>query len=140
MSSSLDLDPDLPLFAKADPARPPLAPDGRRAAIPSHLAAVTAEIVVVGDERVDLRAALAELARAGCRSCCAKAGPTLLGELIAADLLDEYCLTLAPMVGGDPLPVVNTRGLAALKHFRARPCRRGGSHPVPPLPTREETP
>ena len=45
-------------------------------------------------------------------------GPTLLGGLIALDLLDEYCLTLAPVIGGDPLPAVNTAGLTALRHFR----------------------
>jgi riboflavin biosynthesis pyrimidine reductase len=32
-------------------------------------------------------------------------GPTLLGELISLDLLDELCLTLSPVLGGDPLPV-----------------------------------
>ena len=32
-------------------------------------------------------------------------GPTWLGELVAADRLDELCLSIAPVMGGDPLPV-----------------------------------
>ena len=117
MSASLELDPDLPLFAKADANRPPLVLTSARSD-PSHLAGMKAEIVVVGDERVDLRLALAELARRGLRIVLCEGGPTLLGGLIASDLLDEYCLTLAPMIGGDPLPAVNTPGLATLKRFR----------------------
>ncbi len=32
-------------------------------------------------------------------------GPHLLGQLVAADRVDELCLSIAPMMGGDPLPV-----------------------------------
>ena len=38
-------------------------------------------------------------------------GPAVLGELIDLDLLDELRLTLAPFVGGDPLPIAT--GVAA---------------------------
>jgi riboflavin biosynthesis pyrimidine reductase len=38
-------------------------------------------------------------------------GPTWLGELVAADRLDELCLSISPLMGGDPLPVaVNPPG------------------------------
>ena len=74
--------------------------------------------MVVGDERVDLAAAVAELAQRSLTVVLCEGGPTLLGGLIALDLLDEYCLTLTPVIGGDPLPAVNTAGLAELRHFR----------------------
>ncbi len=32
-------------------------------------------------------------------------GPTWLGELVAGGHLDELCLTIAPLMGGDALPV-----------------------------------
>ena len=32
-------------------------------------------------------------------------GPTLLGELVMSGHVDELCLTVSPMMGGDPLPV-----------------------------------
>ena len=41
----------------------------------------------------------------------------LLGELVAAGRLDELCLTLAPVVGGDPLPIVTTVAGMALRRF-----------------------
>ena len=112
VSASLDLDVDLPLFA----AGPPLILTCSRSD-PARLAGI-AEIVVVGDERVDLAAAVAELAQRSLTVVLCEGGPTLLGGLIALDLLDEYCLTLTPVIGGDPLPAVNTAGLAELRHFR----------------------
>jgi riboflavin biosynthesis pyrimidine reductase len=72
------------------------APRTRRDAL-----AEVADVVVAGDERVDLAAALAELAARGLRSVLCEGGPGLFGALIAADLVDEFCLTLSPkLVGG----------------------------------------
>jgi riboflavin biosynthesis pyrimidine reductase len=61
-----------------------------------------AEVVVAGDERVDLAAVLAELDRRGLRRVCCEGGPALFGGLVEAGLLDELCLSLAPLlaVGG----------------------------------------
>ena len=60
---------------------------------------------MAGEARVDLGEALAALHRRGARMVLTEGGPSLLGELIALDLLDELCLTIAPLAGGDPLPV-----------------------------------
>jgi riboflavin biosynthesis pyrimidine reductase len=117
VSASLDLEPDLPLFAHADPMRPPLVLTTARSDV-SQLAGVPAEIVIVGKDRVDLATALSELARRSVRVVLCEGGPTLLGGLVAGDLLDEYCLTIAPIIGGDPLPAVNTTILDRLTHFR----------------------
>ena len=71
---------------------------------PEQLAAVSevADLVVAGDEHVDLGAALAALRQRGVATVLCEGGPTLNGELVAHDLLDELCLTLSPaVVGGD---------------------------------------
>jgi riboflavin biosynthesis pyrimidine reductase len=47
-------------------------------------------------------------------------GPTLLGELVAAGRLDELCLTIAPLMGGDPLPVSVSPPDPPLRHFALR--------------------
>src|SRR4029453_1537440 len=44
---------------------------------------------------VDLRAHLADLRAAGLEQILCEGGPTLLGTLTAADLVDELCLTLS---------------------------------------------
>jgi riboflavin biosynthesis pyrimidine reductase len=77
------------------------------AAPPDHLAAArnAAEVIIAGDERVGVGTALIALAGRGYGVVLCEGGPTLLGELAAADLLDELCLTLSPIVGGDPLPI-----------------------------------
>lgn len=64
-----------------------------------------ADVIVAGTESVDPTRALAELRAHGVEVVLCEGGPSLLGELLAAGLVDELCLTLAPVVGGDPLPV-----------------------------------
>ena len=64
-----------------------------------------ADVIVAGTESVDPTRALEELRAHGVEVVLCEGGPSLLGELLAAGLVDELCLTLAPVVGGDPLPV-----------------------------------
>ena len=68
-------------------------------------ARAAADVLLAGQGRVDPGLALAMLADRGCRVVLCEGGPTWLGELVAAGLLDELCLTVSPMMGGDPLPV-----------------------------------
>ena len=59
-------------------------------------------VIVEGDDSVDLPAALDALADRGLRRILCEGGPHLMGDLTAAGRLDELCLTLAPtMVAGD---------------------------------------
>jgi riboflavin biosynthesis pyrimidine reductase len=61
-----------------------------------------ADLVVVGDTEVDLTAALAELGQRGARVVTCEGGPHLNGDLLLADLIDEWDLTVSPvLVGGD---------------------------------------
>ncbi|MEU6023163.1 pyrimidine reductase family protein [Micromonospora sp. NPDC047134] len=97
VSGSLDLDPSQAAFADA-PVRPVvLTRDGAPAA--PRLAAV-ADLVHCGTDRVDLTLGLAELRRRGLRQVLCEGGPQLFGALTAADLVDEVCLSVAPLLAG----------------------------------------
>ncbi len=118
VSASLDLDPHQAAFADA-PVRPVvLTRDGPP--IPSGLAEV-AEVVRCGVAEVDLAAGLAVLRERGLDQVLCEGGPRLFGALTTADLVDEVCLSVAPLLAGpgagritagDPSPV---RGLP-LRH------------------------
>ncbi len=76
-----------------------------------------ATVIVAGDERVEPAAAMQALAGLGRRVVLCEGGPMWLGELVAADRLDELCLSVAPLMGGDPLPVAVTPPGAGLAEF-----------------------
>lgn len=79
-----------------------------------------ATVVIAGEETVEPAAAMRALADLGHRVVLCEGGPTWLGELVAADRLDELCLSISPMIGGDPLPVcVNPPG-AGVSSFALR--------------------
>lgn len=114
VSGSLALDPDAPVFRQA-PVRPIVltaqaAPWQRRQAL-----APVAEIIDAGQERVELATAVAQLRARGLARLHCEGGPRLFGELIAADLVDEVCLTLSPMVVGGRAPRI-AAGVAEAAH------------------------
>lgn len=99
VSGSLDLDPAQLIFSDA-PIRPIVvthaaAPAERRAAV-----AEVADIITAGSEQVDLAAALTALHERGATQLLCEGGPHLLGALTAADLVDELCLTVSPLLAG----------------------------------------
>lgn len=58
--------------------------------------------------RVDLKAALQDLARRGCNEVLVEAGAQLCGRLLGLQLVDELLVYLAPMLlGHDARPLVN---------------------------------
>ncbi len=103
VSRSLDLDWSSPLFADADQRSEILTCHGadpqRRAR-----AAEVADVILAGDERVDLGGALSELGARGRRMVLCEGGPHLLGELVGAGLVDELCFTLSPLLAGGVEP------------------------------------
>lgn len=106
VSGSLDFDWTIPLFSMADPdCRPYVITSGT--ADPARLADAEehAEVVVAGETTVDLSLALSRLRNDGAEVVLCEGGPTLLGALAAADQLDELCLSITPLMGGDPLPL-----------------------------------
>jgi len=57
-------------------------------------------VLVVGDDSVDLGRLTADLAERGFRRLLCEGGPTLLTALLAAGLVDELCTTQVPHVFG----------------------------------------
>ena len=119
VTRSLDLDLDADLFA--DPASRCLVvvPEDTPAERLAPLAAV-ADVVPAGRGGVDLGAALTRLHAGGVRTVLAEGGPSLLGQLVATDLMDELCLTLSPaLVAGGSARIVHgpdlPGGLAPLR-------------------------
>lgn len=105
VSRSLELDLDSELFR-----------DGRGVVVTTLDAGAlpsTVPVIRAGEGSVDLRAALDAL---GEPTVLTEGGPGLLHQLIADDLLDELCLTVAPWlvggssarVGGGPRPASPT--------------------------------
>jgi riboflavin biosynthesis pyrimidine reductase len=97
VSGSLDLDPAQDAFAGA-PVRPIVLTHAAAPDVP-ELAAV-ADVVVCGDTAVDLPAGVAELRRRGLTRLLSEGGPVLFGGLTTAGLVDELCLTVAPLLAG----------------------------------------
>ncbi|MEU6867645.1 pyrimidine reductase family protein [Streptomyces sp. NPDC046876] len=99
VTASLDLDFSLPLFTS--PLVPTLVVTGAGAPSDRVAEAVQAgaEVVIAGDgAAVDPARAVRELADRGLRRQLTEGGPRLLGQFVAADVLDELCLTISPML------------------------------------------
>ncbi|MFG3282587.1 pyrimidine reductase family protein [Streptomyces sp. NPDC048111] len=99
VTASLDLDFALPLFTS--PLVPTLILTGA-AADPDRVREAEragAEVVVAGDgPGVEPRRAVRALAERGLRRMLTEGGPRLLGQFVAAGVLDELCLTVSPML------------------------------------------
>ncbi|HSE07435.1 MAG TPA: pyrimidine reductase family protein [Nocardioidaceae bacterium] len=93
---SLDLDLGSAAFTEA--VEPPLVvTTGRATPDRVRQAEAVAEVVVLGDDAVDLTAMVALLLDRGARRLLCEGGPGLLAGLLAEDLVDEVCLALAPV-------------------------------------------
>jgi riboflavin biosynthesis pyrimidine reductase len=106
VSGSLDLDPQLPVFRDA-PATPLVfttaaAPADRRAAL-----AGVAHVMDAGADALDAGALLGALSSLGLARIHSEGGPTLLGTLQAAGLVDELCLTVSPLLAGGSAPRIS---------------------------------
>lgn len=60
-----------------------------------------ADLLLAGDTAVDVGAAVERLQARGFHRILCEGGPTLLDELIAADLVDEMCVTISPTLSGE---------------------------------------
>lgn len=67
-------------------------------------AAKTAHVIVAGDDEVSAHAAIDKLAALGHRRILVEGGPTLLGQLISANLVDDLCVTISPLIAGGQGP------------------------------------
>jgi riboflavin biosynthesis pyrimidine reductase len=71
------------------------APADRRAAAARH-----ADVVVAGHDLLSPEAIIGALAERGHQRILIEGGPHLLGQIAAAGLLDELCLTVSPVLAG----------------------------------------
>ncbi|WP_250006050.1 pyrimidine reductase family protein [Actinoplanes sp. M2I2] len=96
VSRSLDLDLDQLVFS--DAPIPPIVVTTTRA--PATRLDGVADVIAVGDDQVDLAAAVRALHDRGATQLLCEGGPHLLGALIEADLITELCLTVSPLLAG----------------------------------------
>ena len=99
VSSSLALNPASRALTDA-PVRPIVlthdaAPPQRRDAL-----APVADVVTCGDTRVDPAVGLVALRERGLDQILCEGGPHLFGALLAADVVDEMCLTISAQLTG----------------------------------------
>ncbi len=59
-------------------------------------------MIIGGEHEVTAAAAVSALASRGYREILAEGGPHLLGQLAAAGLIDELCVTISPVLAGGP--------------------------------------
>ena len=101
ISGSLDLSLTTPLFTDAPPDARTIVITSEAA--PADLRAATAkvaDVIVAGEDSVDLPAGLKALADRGLGRIICEGGPHLLGQIAAGGLLDELSLTISPTLAG----------------------------------------
>jgi riboflavin biosynthesis pyrimidine reductase len=106
VSASLDLPPTVldPLEGSG-----PLLVVTCGGADPQRVAAVREQlgddaVLVAGRDRIDLATVVEQLGARGLRRVLLEGGPRVMSDVVAAGLLDELCLTLAPVVVGGTAP------------------------------------
>ena len=101
ISGRAHLDPNSKLFS--DPTQRPIVITSATAPATSVDALRdVADIVIAGSDGLDLRDAFRQLRAQDLSSLLCEGGPTLNNQLLADDLVDEWCQTIAPLLtGGD---------------------------------------
>ncbi|MET0964849.1 MAG: pyrimidine reductase family protein [Nakamurella sp.] len=117
------LHPDLPLFT--DTVTPPIiiTTQNTAATVPPGVRSV-----VCGIDRVNFAAAINALAGDGYRRIHCEGGPMLLGQLAAAGLLDECCLTIAPLMLGSAATPLLPIELPEMLRWELAGTRIDGNH------------
>jgi hypothetical protein len=109
VSNRLDLSPSLRLFDRdGGGARPCLLTTNASAADAPQWLTDAADVIACGEKHVDLERAIDALAARGLTRIHCEGGPTLLGDLAGADLLDELHLTVTPQLLGTPTRILST--------------------------------
>lgn len=127
VSGALGLDPGSPVFAEA-PVRPVIVtPRGHDAASLASFAEV-ADVVEAGEgRRIDAAAAVAALRARGLGRILCEGGPRLFGSLLAADAVDELCLTIAATLEGGAAPRIANGELPEPRGLELARVLRSGS-------------
>ncbi|GAB3137460.1 pyrimidine reductase family protein [Marisediminicola antarctica] len=124
VTSRLDFAPSHPFFADAV-VRPIVITSAASPAAARVALADVADVVVCGEERVEPDRLVAELTARGLPQMLCEGGPQLFGALIEADLVDEICLTMSPVLEGGSAgriahgAAATARGMALLHSLTA---------------------
>ena len=94
----LDVDPEA--FHDAIIVTVAVTPEARRD--------LFADVLIAGEQEVDVRLMLAGLAQRGLTRILCEGGPSLVGSLEAAGAVDELCLTLSPVLAGPGEPRITS--------------------------------
>lgn len=100
VSNRAAIEPDAPILT--DTTVPPMIFTAASAPIVKVQALLDAgaDVIVAGDEAVSLPKVARELHERELYRVDCEGGPHLFGGLLAADLVDQLCLTLAPLLAG----------------------------------------
>ena len=116
VSNSGRIDPSDRVFQRRSYPIAPLVAVPEVARVTEGLSEV-AEIVRIGDERVDLEDLMRYLAaERGVRRMVCEGGAILNFHMLAAGLVDEFFITVTPSIIGEPRPRTAVEGPAALPH------------------------
>lgn len=99
VSARLQLDLTSPLLAQAEHRTIVFTAASAGAELIRETAAV-ADVVVCGEDHVDLAVAVGVLHERGLHRVLCEGGPHLLGSVLGQELLDELCLTISPVLAG----------------------------------------
>lgn len=118
VTASCDLAPDLRLFT--DTTIPPVvlttarAPESARTA----LGEAGADVRVIAEESIDGAALTAAIATAGWNRVLCEGGPRLFGRLIEDGVVDDLCLTFAPVLTAGSATRIATSPVHTLSHMQ----------------------
>ncbi len=99
VTRNVAFDWDAPFFVAANPAPLLITVGAAAPRVPAQ--APVSDVIVAGDDQLDVTAGLDGLTERGHHDVLVEGGPTLNAMLAAADEIDELCLTVSPrLVGG----------------------------------------
>jgi riboflavin biosynthesis pyrimidine reductase len=116
VSGSLDLDPASTIFTDA-PVLPVIITTTRATAEQLARFDGLADVIVAGSSGIDVPLALAGLHERGLNHVLGEGGPSLFGSLVAADAVDELCLTLSARLEAGDAPRISRGPLAVPAHL-----------------------
>lgn len=142
VSGTLALDPESTVFTNAR-VKVVVVTVGTSSHVKKAALSRVADVVVCGEETLDVSVMLDAFAKRGLRQVLCEGGPTLFGTLLCADRVDELCLTISPLIeAGDAHRIVagapeNVRrmvlhhvlvsdGTLLLRYLRASPLPAAG--------------
>lgn len=127
VSRSLRLDPASTLFTDAEPGARTIVITCT-AGNPEVRAALeqVADVLVCGDDDVELATARRALAERGLRRVLAEGGPTVFADLVHNDVLDELCVTVSPLLVGPGAGRISAGAIWPVAAGERHPLRLAG--------------